>query len=1119
MAETVYKLTINKKILESIVSFDCENNDDLVANDNVMTNDYAAIYVKENAVVTYTISCKGYETISNTLTVNKNITLTPDMKKLVTLTIVVEPVDSTIIFEYQGNTYKQSSIDVLTSTPVKYTIKRKNRETVSDTIILERDTTLNISLSLKLNTDGDMAKYEGEYSDPLADIHLIKQKDYDNLTDDLRSKYVKYSDMLSRFMGVDYDLTLNDCIVQLYWMLPIVHKLTPFTNGTLGGFQTDFLSYLSQLNALFAAAEGIKDKLNGVRKALNKVGLGSLIDIFTTGFGLIGGLAGIVYGIMNNPDIFIKTYYQAFQDINLEEIYNRTIKETLPNLDYVKGMLNRTYIPDGDLKKYVFDRIDQIDAAADLSLDVLGDLESLKTMVNVANSSEEAMKTLIENMSTFSLQWALGSLSKSISRLKLDKDKIKSSSNNTQLADAYKVMRDNLDKILNDQENYYIHEDDLLKLNMADNTNSTQKIMDYQNGYNDAFENAQNGETEEEKNIRLAKIKAEMEKLGQDPSGYIYGYNIGWTSGNRIYIMEKNHLTEEQEKSYQNGYIDGYNFRSISLELAEDSKEIGYLKWGLDIDNHIHGIEFGTNLTPYGRIEPGVIYSYAGNKIGRALIKSDKVVDLEGNEIGIIGNNIDLPIKNHKVIGYIDGIDVYDFNGNVIGTVQEDGSIMKNDVIIGYKKNVYYALDNNKNILGYIDERGIVYDFHEDMTENPIGTYDFESCKIYITSEEKYYLMVNTMYIYDTDIEEEREVKGIRDLLHNFNEIRVERNAPVGNLNPYYADGWNKGYQDRTDEDNKNDLLLSKEQLGKNDGYLASQNDKTFDECNAILYEYEKQNENDHPDYYEFYSRGFHTGYNQYQSEYNSTYTKGWYMCTQDEFLEFNYSSNDYTIVSNVGIVNDKICTKERVRFFEQKVSGKYRPFGYIINDICYDWDGNVLGTYISESVSLSGGGTGFREYYQKGNGAIVDIGYVNYGDLFYQDDEVVGYIDMYNQENIIKESSYFIINDEVVYVDTNNVGKYIDGDVALDSNGDIIGIIKDNIVYDTYNTKIGKIYKDDIIPFNTYTKEDFLNSIINEYNIPEYNRDKNSYYRGANNGWDDKYNGLEEPIYRENFY
>lgn len=1123
-----YILRINKQIIESSVSFDCENNEDLIGMNIVADNDYAEIKVKENAVVTYTISCKGYETLTNTLSVTKDITLTPELKKLVTLTIIADPNDAEIIFEYQNKTYKQSSIDVLTSIPVKYTVQKRNMQSVSDTIILERDTTLNISLNKSIKSDEDISKYEGENSDFLSSIHAINQDEYSRLPDDIRAKYVKYTDLVSRFLGVDYSLTLNDCIVQLYWMLPIVQKLTPFTNGTLGSFQSDFIVYLAQLNTLFAAGEGVKDQLDDIKKALNKVGLGKITDIFTVAFGLIGGLAGIVYGILNNPDIFIKTYYQAFQDIDLQEIYDRTIKKTIPDVEYVKGMLNRTYIPEGNLKKNLFDRIDQISEAADFSLDVLGDLSMLKSIVDTANTTEDGMKTLIEHLSTFSLQWALGSLSDSISRLKLDKDKMKYNLNNNQLAEAYEIMRNNLDK-MRQEENYYIHEDDLSKLNMSYNTNNTQELMDYDNGYKDAYENGQNGETEEEKDRRLAKIKAEMEKLGQDPSGYLYGYNIGWAAGNNIYNLKDLHLTEEQEKSYNNGYQDGYNFRTIITELAEDSKEIGYLEWFLDVDNHIHNASYGNSLIPYGRIEPGIVYAYSGNKIGKVSIKTDKIFNLENSkELGYVGTNIDLPINDdHEVIGYIDGNIVYNFNGYKIGEIQEDNTIIdENHNIIGNKKNVYYALSNDKNIIGYVDEKGIVYDFNEDMTENVIGSFDFQTSKIYIRDENKYYLLVSAMYIYDTDEDETRSVESLISLIHNFNKMRVERNAPIGNLNPYYASGWKDGYNDKIIKENNEKKLLKQQEYGVNGyhqgypdeiigGYPSASDDKTFEECNTIIQEQQvKYEEQGHPEYFSYYKKGFHMGYNQYQTEYNMTYNRGWFAEDSISSYEFYYPTNEYIILEDFGYIYYRFYEAKKYKVFEKNYNGTYKPFGYIKDGLCYDWNDNYLGTYLKD---------GNDYYYVTNDNQRVAIAYAELDGRVFVDSNgsSKGFIfDYHGQTDVIQKGFY--TSTDVIF---ENVGTYYASrPIVLDLERKIIGEIKDNLIY-YYDTEIikAKFNKDEaIIPYTVYDKEEFLQQIITDYhleNLTPSELEKNGYYRGANQGWDDKSSGLENPVFRKYFY
>lgn len=600
-----YDIKIIKTVKNSNVFFDCEDDNDLIK--QVDKLEYSVATVNDSAKVTYTIQCDGYLDVSNTLIVDKNYELTPVMKKWVTLTIVPYPDDSTVIITFNGKDHKTKQLKVTTNTPIKYTVKRERRQTVSDTVILESDKTIEVKLSMQIKNDGDIGEYEGEYTDPLADIKLISKKDYENMTDKIRRNHIKYNDLISYFLGVDTSTTLNDIIVQLYWLLPIAQKLTPFTNGSLGHFQADFINLLSQLNSLLVSAKSAGSKIKKIKKKLKKVGLSKVADIFTVAFGLIGGLAGIMYAVMNNPAIFIKTYAQAFQDIDLDEIYNRTIGQTIPNLEYVKGMLNRTYIPEGDLKRKLFDHLEELDAAADLSLDVISDLASLKEMVEVANSSEEAMQEIIKQMSTMSLGWALGSLSDAIAKLGKDRDKIKRTQQNNNLSDAYRSMQENIDKILNNDD-YYISIDDMKKLEkIKDERTSTEKIMDYQNGYNDAFENGYNGETEFEMDAKLSKLKREMEALGKDPSSYIYGYRTGWKAGRNKYENELNHITtEEQKESYEKGYADGANFGKLIRDLAINSLNIGELKWFIDMDKHIHNI----NFTPFGRISNDIVYDF-----------------------------------------------------------------------------------------------------------------------------------------------------------------------------------------------------------------------------------------------------------------------------------------------------------------------------------------------------------------------------------------------------------------------------------------------------------------------------------------------------------------------------
>lgn len=959
-----YTLKINKNIKKSKVLFDADIDKNIIKIISTDKYDYALIEVVEGTNVTYTILCDGYETISNTILMNKNYELTPNLilNKLVTLTINPTPSDAKVIITYNNQKYTQNSLEVKIGIPVSYNVSKINKQTFIDTIVLEKDTTINVELLDEIKNDGDIANYEKDYSDDLNKINTISKKEYESLTDEARSKYIKYTDLLNRIFGVDYNRTLSDCIVQLYWTLPIANKLVPFTNGTLGNFQTDFINYIAQLNTLLTAADSVGDKIKSLRKPLNKVGLGSLTDILTTGFGLIGGMAGIIYAMMNNPNIFIKTYAQQFADIDIQDIYNRTIGETIPNLDYLKGMVNRTYLPDNELKKTLLYQINEVGNAADLSLDVLNDLAKLKELVEVANSSEDAMQALLQNLSTMSLGWAISYLTDYIDKLRKDKDTIKYNANNNNLSQAYDVMRSNLDKIMNDMNEYYVNEDDLQKFNKAiDTRTSTQKIFSYENGYNEALNNALIGETEEQKQARLEKLKSEMENLGKDIAPYIFGYNQGWKDGNEQY--NTNNETQIQIDSYRQGYIDGDAFGKDISAIVKNSLQIGNLVLFVDEDLHLHN---PTNrYEPFGRIDNDIVYDFNYDMSENVIGNYDSVTNiLHLNEtrkefrlpidiykkvgdtkisVGTykqIYSNTNDSIKNLFQIDMFDGrtfvikhtlgsstYDVYqnnikvgeykneqiineyidkkyllrfddgeiiinkDSNGNDLPISEVEyyyrtlgveqiineqiisdvaGYDINGDIILNLKDSINYSKYNSS----YIDENG---NYHFDWSN------DEEHERIrYLNLSENNLFMVNRLYIYDTSAHTDKEEIINKDI-YNINLMRVQRTPRINYVNPYYANGWEKGYNDKIDEQNRINELLQIEDDSKILGYNFAKENKTIEDVAKEL-DIHKDDVN-----YSYYSRGFIAGYNQYQSEYNSTYNKGWYIAyiPEDEQEEY----------------------------------------------------------------------------------------------------------------------------------------------------------------------------------------------------------------------------------------
>ena len=642
-----YTLKINKTLINADVLFDCERDSDLISIEN--TKEYASALIKSGGKVKYTVTAEDYEDTSNTLIMNKDYELTPELRKWVLLTINPNPTDSKVEITFKNKKHVSNALKVLTKTPITYTVSRERRQTVTDTIILNDDLSIDVSLSMKIENDKDLGEYEGQTSDRLAEINLIDKKTYDSLDALEKGTYVRYDLPSILFSQTGYNQAINDALVDLYWSLPAVSKLTPYTNGSLGNATSSFLDYVGQLNSIMATADGAISTLKGMRRALRKVGLSGLIDVGMTLFNLIGGVGGLAYGMMFNPDVFVKAAQQMFNNVNPQDLYNRTIGSTIPNLEYAQGLLNRMYIPDGSLKDTLYDEMNQIFAGANLAIDTFSQIKNLETSINVLNSSEEALTNAIEMIATMGVSMGIGSLAR---KMRLDYNKIENNMNNNQLADAINVIEENLNKIVNGTEEKYIKIDDLDYLNEVNRNNQTSSslIQEYQKGYDDGVKNGSLGMSKDELEAMIKTFKKEYDKLNKDSSSYIAGLMIGYNVGYQQYMEALKGVEDKlQSDSYQKGNDDGYNFvktlrensvnELINEGITEPTEEQITVKMKELFKSKQATVETKTeNEDPYGYINP--YYSRGWNdgattrqKINKGItdsITDDKIGNDEG---------------------------------------------------------------------------------------------------------------------------------------------------------------------------------------------------------------------------------------------------------------------------------------------------------------------------------------------------------------------------------------------------------------------------------------------------------------------------------------------------------
>ena len=612
-----FTIRVNKIIPKSNVLFDCEYDRDLLS--QIDKTDYTTAEINDGSKFKITVTADGYFPAnipsdgSEYLIANKNYTFTPELKTYATLTIVPHPERSKVVITYEGKDYEQTSLKVLTNTPIKYTVSKDKRETVSDTIIINGDKTVEVNLPVKIKGDLGIGKFEGNNSDKLTNITLVSEEQYKKLSKKQRSNYVRFDPWLHSYIGADVTKAINDCLVDLYWSLPIVKKLAPFTHGTFKfPNQTPFVETFAQLRSVIETAQTMGNTISRLQKAANKVGLGSITRIFQNIFALIGGMGGLIYSIFYNPQILIQPYAEMFKNYDLKDLYERTIGTTIPNLEYVKANLNRKYFPEGDVKDTLFGQIKQIDAATELSASILEVLQEMgETVITVEQASKTA-EELLRLISTMGTDWAVGWLGEKVTKMKLEYDEVSNALNHDALSQASEAMIKNINSIMNNTETKYIHIQDLEAIKGFNENTTNTSITDYTNGYNDALKNGQDGETEEQMELRLAKYKADMEAAGKDPTSYIEGYKMGWKLGQKLLEAEKKNLdTEEKRLSYQNGYEDGSEYGSNVREIAESYLNSGEIYGFIDIDNHIHNY----NYEPIGRIDGDKVLSFPDEEI------------------------------------------------------------------------------------------------------------------------------------------------------------------------------------------------------------------------------------------------------------------------------------------------------------------------------------------------------------------------------------------------------------------------------------------------------------------------------------------------------------------------
>ena len=148
--------TINVTLDQSLATLTINpipNNATVVLTASGYTQSGNSITVVKGTSVSYTVSASGYETRTNTVVVNNDqvMSITLD-QSLATLSINPTPSNATVVLTASGYTQSGNSITVVKGTSVSYTVSASHYQTVSNTVTVSDDISLDVSLQSTLVT-------------------------------------------------------------------------------------------------------------------------------------------------------------------------------------------------------------------------------------------------------------------------------------------------------------------------------------------------------------------------------------------------------------------------------------------------------------------------------------------------------------------------------------------------------------------------------------------------------------------------------------------------------------------------------------------------------------------------------------------------------------------------------------------------------------------------------------------------------------------------------------------------------------------------------------------------------------------------------------------------------
>lgn len=313
--------------------------------------------------------------------------------------------------------------------------------------------------------DENILENGGEKStDEFDSIQLIKKEEYDQLSDEEKTKYVRYNPSLQSTAYTQWLAAQNSMIKMYNQIGPALDKLQPFTKGGKTLQPIPLTSLIEKVKTVTSVAETMGDLVNTIAStAIVNIVAEPLKNLF----GLIGALGGLVYALYMNPYQFIEPYVSAFKAVDLDTVNEYFSGEVTPDIGITTAKVEKMPIPDVEIKKEVDAAIDQVKNLQPSAEDML----KLTTEMDTLCKSLEGIPTDLQAVATMGCSWAFSAALEEFN-LKFDQTKNPEIDPNNQAMQ----MANNVNTLINKLPIKYIKVSDLEKLKKMEEKNNTTEI-------------------------------------------------------------------------------------------------------------------------------------------------------------------------------------------------------------------------------------------------------------------------------------------------------------------------------------------------------------------------------------------------------------------------------------------------------------------------------------------------------------------------------------------------------------------------------------------------------------------------------------------------------------------